>query len=77
MTPRTSKASVLIPLREIPDVSAVTWQRRARLFACAITACAAWTRLRGCDRREWLGARSMAGGIDRWTTEVDPLVPRY
>jgi rhodanese-related sulfurtransferase len=23
------------------------------------------------------GARSMAGGIDRWSLEIDPAVPRY
>lgn len=23
------------------------------------------------------GARSMAGGIERWSTEIDPQVPRY
>lgn len=23
------------------------------------------------------GARSMAGGIDRWSNEIDPKVPRY
>lgn len=23
------------------------------------------------------GARSMAGGIERWSTEIDPTVPRY
>jgi rhodanese-related sulfurtransferase len=33
---------------------------------------AAWLRQQGVT-----GARSMSGGIDRWTTEVDPLVPRY
>jgi rhodanese-related sulfurtransferase len=33
---------------------------------------AAWLRQQGVT-----GAQSMSGGIDRWTTEVDPLVPRY
>ena len=33
---------------------------------------AAWLRLQGID-----GARSMSGGIDRWSAEVDPTVPRY
>ena len=32
----------------------------------------AWLRQQGVE-----GAQSMSGGIDRWTTEVDPLVPRY
>lgn len=33
---------------------------------------AAWLRQQGVG-----GAQSISGGIDRWTTEVDPLVPRY
>lgn len=33
---------------------------------------AAWLRSQGV-----LGARSMAGGIDRWSREIDPSVPRY
>jgi len=33
---------------------------------------AAWLR-----SREVSGAKSMAGGIDRWSAEIDPTVPRY
>ena len=33
---------------------------------------AAWLRSQGVA-----GARSMAGGIDRWSREIDPRVPRY
>lgn len=33
---------------------------------------AAWLRRQGIE-----GARSMAGGIERWALEVDPAVPRY
>ena len=33
---------------------------------------AAWLRSQGVEC-----ARSMAGGIDRWSTEIDPRVPRY
>jgi rhodanese-related sulfurtransferase len=33
---------------------------------------AAWLRSQGVE-----GARSMTGGIDRWSTEIDSLVPRY
>jgi adenylyltransferase/sulfurtransferase len=28
-------------------------------------------------RQQGVNARSMAGGIDRWSAEVDPKVPRY
>jgi len=39
--------------------------------------------MRSLDVANWLrskgvsGARSMTGGIDRWSMEVDPSVPRY
>ena len=33
---------------------------------------AAWLRAQGVT-----GARSMNGGIDRWSVEIDPNVPRY
>ena len=33
---------------------------------------AAWLRAQGVE-----GARSLAGGIERWATEIDSSVPRY
>ena len=33
---------------------------------------AAWLRFQGIER-----AKSLAGGIERWSIEVDPKVPRY
>lgn len=33
---------------------------------------AVWLRRQGVE-----GAKSLAGGIDRWSREVDPSVPRY
>jgi rhodanese-related sulfurtransferase len=33
---------------------------------------AVWLRRQGVE-----GAKSMAGGIDRWSTEIDSRVPRY
>jgi adenylyltransferase/sulfurtransferase len=33
---------------------------------------AAWLRSQGVD-----GAQSMTGGIERWSTEIDPSVPHY
>ena len=70
------EGAVLISLREIP----ANLQRLAAegdvVFFChhgvRSMDAAAWLRSKGVA-----GARSMAGGIDRWTTEVDPLVPRY
>jgi rhodanese-related sulfurtransferase len=70
------EGSVLIPLREIPG-------NLQRLAAERDVVCFCHHGIRSMDAAAWLrsqgvpGARSMAGGIDRWTTEVDPLVPRY
>jgi rhodanese-related sulfurtransferase len=33
---------------------------------------AAWLRLQGIEK-----AKSLAGGIERWSLEIDPRVPRY
>src|SRR6202030_169783 len=33
---------------------------------------AAWLRFQGIEK-----AKSLSGGIERWSTEVDPHVPRY
>ena len=33
---------------------------------------AAWLRLQGFEK-----ARSLAGGIERWSMQIDPKVPRY
>ncbi|HEV2385651.1 MAG TPA: rhodanese-like domain-containing protein [Candidatus Acidoferrales bacterium] len=33
---------------------------------------AAWLRQQGVEK-----ARSMTGGIDRWSREIDPSIPRY
>jgi adenylyltransferase/sulfurtransferase len=33
---------------------------------------ATWLRSQGVD-----GARSLTGGIERWSTEIDPKMPRY
>ncbi len=33
---------------------------------------AAWLRTQGVE-----GAKSLAGGIERWSLEIDPRVPRY
>jgi rhodanese-related sulfurtransferase len=39
--------------------------------------------MRSLDVANWLraqgvkSAKSMAGGIDRWSLEIDPTVPRY
>jgi rhodanese-related sulfurtransferase len=70
------EGSVLIPLREIPaNLQQLAGAREVVLFChhgMRSLDAAAWLRSQGVE-----GAQSMSGGIDRWTTEVDPRVPRY
>lgn len=70
------EGSELIPLREVPgnltrfedaDQIVVFCHHGMRSLDAA-----AWLRSQGVAN-----ARSMAGGIDRWSTEVDSKVPRY
>jgi rhodanese-related sulfurtransferase len=70
------EGSTLIPLREIPAnlgrfrdaTEIILFCHRGRRSLNA----AVWLRSQGIET-----ARSMAGGIDRWSVEVDPQVPRY
>jgi rhodanese-related sulfurtransferase len=70
------EGSVLIPLREIPT-------NLPRLEAAEEVVLFCHHGMRSMDAAAWLrsqgvqGARSMAGGIDRWATEIDPNTPRY
>jgi rhodanese-related sulfurtransferase len=70
------EGSKLIPLREIPaNLQQIETADNIILYChhgMRSLDAAAWLRQQGVT-----GARSMSGGIDRWTTEVDPLVPRY
>lgn len=70
------EGSTLIPMREIPANL-----ERFRAASEAVVFChhgmrsldaAAWLRRQGIDH-----VRSMSGGIDRWSIEIDPNVPRY
>jgi rhodanese-related sulfurtransferase len=70
------EGSTLVPLREIPANLA-----RFQAASEVIVFChhgmrsldtAAWLRSQGVAR-----VRSMSGGIDRWSVEIDPSVPRY
>ncbi|MFZ0910740.1 MAG: rhodanese-like domain-containing protein [Candidatus Acidiferrales bacterium] len=70
------EGSKLIPMREIPASLAALESADDVILFChhgmrSLDA-AAWLRSQGVE-----GARSMSGGIDRWSTEIDPLVPRY
>jgi rhodanese-related sulfurtransferase len=68
--------SVLIPLGEIPANLQRLESADHVVFVChhgmrSLDA-AAWLRSHGVE-----GAQSMTGGIERWSTEIDPSVPRY
>lgn len=70
------EGSVLVPLREIPA-------NAARLADADLVVLYCHHGIRSLDAAAWLrsqginSVRSMAGGIDRWSVEVDPKVPRY
>lgn len=70
------EGATLIPLREIPGNLARFEDADEIVLFChhgmrSLDA-AAWLRSQGVE-----GARSMTGGIERWSTEVDARVPRY
>jgi rhodanese-related sulfurtransferase len=66
----------LIPMRSIPanlglldvDLEVVCYCHHGQRSLDV----AAWLRAQGVET-----ARSLAGGIDRWSLEIDPTVPRY
>ena len=66
----------LIPLRTIPA-------NLQTLAAGSEIICYCHHGMRSLDAARWLqgqgitGAKSMSGGIDRWSVEIDPGVPRY
>ena len=66
----------LIPLNTIPANMEVFANAEEVIIYChhgmrSLNA-ATWLRSQGVD-----GARSLTGGIERWSTEIDPKVPRY
>ena len=70
------EGSTLIPLRTIPNNLAQLHAAGEVIFFCHHG-------MRSFDAANWLrsqgveNARSMSGGIDRWSAEIDPKVPRY
>ncbi len=68
--------STLIPLREIPaNLHRLQTAGEVVLFChhgMRSLDAATWLRSQGVE-----GARSMSGGIDRWSVEIDPGVARY
>jgi len=70
------QGTVLVPMREIPANLAKFEEADQIVLFCHHG-------IRSLDAAAWLraqdvaGAKSMAGGIDRWSAEIDPSVPRY
>jgi len=70
------EGSELIPMREVPG-------NLARIEAADQVVVFCHHGIRSLDVAAWLRSqgvedvRSMAGGIDRWSAEIDPNVPRY
>jgi adenylyltransferase/sulfurtransferase len=70
------EGAVLVPMREIPSNLAKFEEADNIVLFCHHG-------IRSLDAAAWLrsqdvaGAKSMAGGIDRWSAEIDPNVPRY
>jgi rhodanese-related sulfurtransferase len=68
--------TVLVPMREIPSNLAKFEEADNIVLFCHHG-------IRSLDAAAWLrsqdipGAKSMTGGIDRWSAEIDPKVPRY
>jgi rhodanese-related sulfurtransferase len=64
-----------VPMQEVPDRLDELPSDRAILCLChhgvRSARVAAWLRSRGHD------ARNIDGGIDAWSIEVDPAIPRY
>lgn len=70
------EGSILIPLRQVPaNLSRFQAAGEVIVFChhgMRSMDATAWLRSQGIER-----VRSMSGGIDRWSVEVDPNVPRY
>ena len=70
------EGSVLIPMGSIPSMLQKLDTDDAVFCYChhgmrSLDA-AAWLRFQGIEK-----AKSLAGGIERWSVEIDPKVPRY
>lgn len=70
--------AMLLPMQELPDRvgELAAWREKPVIVHChhgmRSLRVAKWLREQG-----FSGAQSMQGGIDAWSTDVDPTVPRY
>lgn len=70
--------AVLIPMQELPDrIGELVGREQERIIVhChhGMRSLRVTNWLRG---RGFAAAQSMAGGIDAWSAEIDPAVPKY
>ena len=72
------KRAVLIPMQELPKrlTEIEAWQKKRLIVHChhgvRSLRVTNWLRERG-----FSSAQSIQGGIDAWSTAVDPAIPRY
>lgn len=69
--------SLLMPMGEVRARADQELSREARIIAIChhgvrSMSIAAWLREQGFE-----GAQSLRGGIDAWSTEIDPSIPKY
>lgn len=68
--------SMLIPMKQVPEHMGVLEGAQEVIVYChhgiRSLDVAAWLRQQGIEN-----CRSMAGGIDRWSREIDATIPRY
>jgi rhodanese-related sulfurtransferase len=72
------EGAVLIPMRTIPERLAELEPRRSdRIVVHCHHGVRSLRVTRFLRERGFIGAQSMAGGIDAWALEIDPATPRY
>jgi rhodanese-related sulfurtransferase len=69
--------STLIPMNEVPAWAFKELDEEASILVLChhgarSLSVAAWLRQQGFDK-----AQSVAGGIDAWSRQIDPHIPRY
>ena len=71
-------ASVLVPLNELPQrVDLITAEAATTVVVYCHHGVRSLSAVTYLHRIGYHHARSLAGGIDAWSCEVDPSVPRY
>lgn len=70
------EGSVLVPLQTLPDEYPALARGALTVMVChhGLRSAAAADYLRGCGFERVL---NLTGGIDRWSLDVDPAMPRY